>query len=64
MNPHEDLLRTIVGLAAASADVVVAHVPRQLSVFTRWYVEQSDRIVVVVSLAPAVRSRCGKRRPP
>jgi len=47
---EEDLLRTIVGLAAASADVVVAHVPRQLSVFTRWCLEQSDRIVEVVSL--------------
>src|SRR6266550_1813510 len=47
---EEDLLRTVVGLAAASADVVVAHVPRQLSVFTRWCLEQSDRVLEVVSL--------------
>src|SRR5439155_5677023 len=47
---EEDLLRTVVGLAAASADVVLAHVPRQLSVFTRWCFEQSDRVLEVVSL--------------
>jgi len=47
---EDGLLRTVVGLAAASADVVVAHVPRHLSVFPRWCLEQSDRILEVVSL--------------
>jgi len=44
------LLRIAVGLAAASADVVIAHVPRQLSSLTRWCVEQSDHVIEVVSL--------------
>src|SRR5204863_1878400 len=47
---EEGILRTAVGLAAASAEVVVAHLPRQLSAFTRWCLEQSDRVVEVVSL--------------
>ena len=47
---EDDLLRTVVGLAAASADVVVAHVPRHLSVLTRWCLDQSDRVVEVLSL--------------
>jgi Flp pilus assembly CpaE family ATPase len=47
---EDGLLRAVVGLAGASADVVVAHVPRHLSVFTRWCVEQADRIIEVVSL--------------
>ena len=44
------LLRIAIGLAAASADVVIAHVPRQLSSLTRWCVEQSDHVIEVVSL--------------
>jgi len=47
---EDDLLRTVVGLAAASADVVVAHVPRHLSAFTRWCLDQCDRVLEVVSL--------------
>jgi len=47
---EEGILRTAVGLAAASAEVVVVHLPRQLSGFTRWCLEQSDRVIEVVSL--------------
>ena len=47
---EEGILRSAVGLAAASAEVVVVHLPRQLSGFTRWCLEQSDRVIEVVSL--------------
>ncbi len=46
----DDALRRLVGLAAASADVVVLHLPRELSPISRWCLEQADRIVEVVTL--------------
>jgi MinD-like ATPase involved in chromosome partitioning or flagellar assembly len=46
----DDLLRTVIGLAAASADVVVLHLPRDLSPVARWCFEQADRIVEVLVL--------------
>src|SRR5262249_21769276 len=36
--------------ASASADVVVLHLPRELSPITRWCFEQADRVVEVVTL--------------
>jgi Flp pilus assembly CpaE family ATPase len=46
----DEVLRTVVGLAAASAEVVVLHLPRDLSSTTRWCFEQADRIVEVLTL--------------
>jgi Flp pilus assembly CpaE family ATPase len=46
----DDALRVVVGLAAASADVVVLHLPRELSSVVRWCLEQADRIVEVLTL--------------
>jgi Flp pilus assembly CpaE family ATPase len=46
----DHLLRTVIGLAAASADVVVLHLPRDLSPVARWCFEQADRIVEVLAL--------------
>jgi hypothetical protein len=46
----DDALRTVVGLAAASADVVVLHLPRELSSVARWCLEQADRVVEVLTL--------------
>jgi Flp pilus assembly CpaE family ATPase len=46
----DDALRTVVGLAAASADVVVLHLPRELSSVARWCFEQADRVVEVLTL--------------
>jgi Flp pilus assembly CpaE family ATPase len=46
----DGLLRTVIGLAAASAEVVVLHLPRELSPTTRWCFEQADRILQVLTL--------------
>ena len=46
----DDALRAVVGLAAASADVVVLHLPRELSSVSRWCFDQADRIVEVLTL--------------
>jgi len=46
----DDALRTVVGLAAASADVVVLHLPRELSSVARWCFEQADRVLEVLTL--------------
>jgi pilus assembly protein CpaE len=46
----DDALRTVVGLAAASADVVVLHLPRELSSVARWCFEQADRVIEVLTL--------------
>jgi len=46
----DDLLRRLVALAAASADVAVLHVPRELSPMSRWCFEQADRVIEVVTL--------------
>jgi MinD-like ATPase involved in chromosome partitioning or flagellar assembly len=46
----DEALRAVVGLAAASADVVVLHLPRELSTVVRWCFEQADRIVEVLTL--------------
>jgi len=47
---QDDLLRRLVGLAAGAADVVVLHLPRDLSADVRWCFEQADRVVEVLSL--------------
>jgi Flp pilus assembly CpaE family ATPase len=46
----DEVLRTVIGLAAASAEVLVLHLPRDLSSTTRWCLEQADRIVEVLTL--------------
>jgi pilus assembly protein CpaE len=46
----DDALRTVVGMAAASADVVVLHLPRELSSVARWCFEQADRVIEVLTL--------------
>ena len=46
----DGILRTVVGLAAASTDVLVLHLPRELSATTRWCLDQADRVVEVLTL--------------
>jgi len=46
----DDALRSVVGLAAASADIVVLHLPRELSSVARWCFEQADRVIEVLTL--------------
>jgi Flp pilus assembly CpaE family ATPase len=46
----DDLLRRVIGLAAGAADVVILHLPRDMSPVARWCFEQADRIVEVLTL--------------
>jgi Flp pilus assembly CpaE family ATPase len=46
----DGLIRTVVSVAASVADVVVVHVPRELSITTLWCLEQADRVLEVVAL--------------
>jgi pilus assembly protein CpaE len=50
MAAGDEVVRTLLGLAAASAEVVVLHLPRELSPTARWCLDQADRIVEVLTL--------------